>query len=214
MRAAGLFLIARYCLLILILLLSPLSWPQSAEADAQDSPAVRRPNPVSEELLPVAPDEIVVGKIYNHFSQRHGRYVWAYAIEGGGFSYALGPGSTELPANFDVAASQSETQGIIESVAGPWAEKSRLEGKQILVRLGADGRWSVLRGRGIRSHYDLDTGRRWEWHGRRKVAVLHTGGVYWSYIDNRYMPSWNLLVAEGAIQGDCNCVQSIHPILQ
>lgn len=159
----------------------------SVALDTTPEAQVRRPDPISGALLPVAADQVKPGKIYNHFSQRHGRYVWAYALEGGSFSYPLGIGSTELPANFDVASSALQTQELLEAEAGPWARKSRLEGKQIMVRLGANGKWSILQNRSIRAHYDLNTGQRWEWHGKRRVAVLNMYGRIWGLDGENYV---------------------------
>ncbi len=167
-----------------------------AEEKPIESAAVRRPDPRSGDLLPVAPEQIKPGKIYNHFSPRHGRYVWAYAKKGGGFSYALGTGSTELPDNFDVVTTRRQTKELVEAEAGPWAEKSRLAAKQILVRLGADNKWQIVPARSIRSHYDIDAARRWEWHGGRRVAVLHAYGNFWHYNGNKYVPRNSYPIAE------------------
>jgi len=150
---------------------------------------VRRPDPSSSSLLPVDSDHIKPGNIYNHFSQRQGRYVWAYAMKGGGFSYALGMDSTELPGNFDLVTSRRQTQELVEAEAGPWAKRSQRDGKQIMVRLGVDEKWKVVRGRSIRSHFDIDSGHRWEWHGNRKVAILNTQGQLWGHDGKKYVSS-------------------------
>lgn len=176
--------------------------------------SVRRPDPRSSDLVPVDPGEVKPGKIYNHFSQRHGRYVWAYANDSGGFSYALGTGSSELPDNFDLVTSSSETQELVEEKAGTWAKQSRSEGKQILVRLGADEKWQIVRGRTIRAHFDIDSGRRWEWHGRRRVAVLHTHGDLWGYNGSRYVPvnPWHLSAYQYDSGQSCaHCASFAHP---
>jgi hypothetical protein len=150
---------------------------------------VRRPDPRTSELVPVEPEQIQPGKIYNHFSQHHGRYVWAFAKAGGRFSYALGIGSTELPNNFDLPTSKRKTTELIEEASGAWFERSRSEGSKVFVRLGADEKWQVLRSRSIRSHFDIDNSRRWEWHGKRRVAVRHTNGYRWRYDGDRYIPA-------------------------
>jgi hypothetical protein len=158
---------------------------------AEDVPheSVRKPDPRTGEFVAVPGNQIQPGKIYNHYSQRQGRYVWAYATESGGFSYGLGPGSTEDPANFDVVTSERETRRIVQENAGPWASRSREQGRPILIRLGDDDKWKVLPGKSIRSHFDIDSGRRWEWHGTRRVAVVHTHGYHWSRGGERYVPA-------------------------
>jgi len=175
-----------------------------AAADGPLDAQVRRPDPRSGSFSPVAPDQIIPGKIYNHFSAVHRRYVWAYAEEGGSFSYALGPGSTEKPDRFDLTTSTSETRELVEAEAGPWAETSRREGSSILVRLGVDEKWSVLPVRSIRSHHDVDSGRRWEWHGKRRVAVLHTSGGSWEYQGGRYVPANGWIVSCCGHDGHCS----------
>ncbi|MGI9428677.1 MAG: hypothetical protein ACR2NM_08475 [Bythopirellula sp.] len=195
---------------ILSLLLTQQCW----SADAQSQPLVRKPNPASDgEFLAVEPDQVIPGKIYNHFSARHGRYVWAFAQAGGGFSYTLGPGSTENPSNFDLATSERETKDILESEAGPWAKRSRRERSTIFVRLKPDNQWKVVRTRAIRSHYDIDSGQRWEWHGKRKVAVLNTGGNHWTYDGTRYRPGLAGPVVLGGLSGPCECVVAPHDLL-
>ena len=181
--------------------------------ESQPQPLVRRPDPDTEEYSPVEPDQVIPGKIYSHYSQRHGGYVWAYAKAGGGFSYALGPGSTEDPVNFDVVTSERKTKEIIESEAGPWAKQSRRERSAILVRLGADYRWKVVRARAIRSHYDLDSGRRWEWHGKRKVAVLNMGGNQWTHDGSGYRPGPAGSLVMGLSPGPCRCIEVPHGVL-
>jgi hypothetical protein len=170
-----------------------VSWAgvQLACADSPPEPGqeVRKFDPINSSFVAVSPDKVVPGKIYSHYSSRHGRYVWAIALEGGKFSYALGQGSTEYPRNFDLVTSAAETQNLIASRVGDWAKVSQSQGRQILVRLQATGLWQVLQISSIRSHFDLDSGRRWEWHGERKVAVGHTGGYRWRYDGNRYQPA-------------------------
>jgi hypothetical protein len=195
---------------ILATLLTQPCW----SADSQSPPAVRRPNPGNDDdFSPVAPDQVIPGKIYNYFSPSHGRYVWAFAKTGGRFSYTLGPGTTENPANFDVATSESETREIIESEAGPWAKQSRRERSTIFVRLGPDNLWKVVRSRAIRSHYDIDSGQRWEWHGKRKVAVLNTGGNHWMHDGTRYRRALAQTVVTGTLPGPCRCVEDSHNLL-
>ena len=151
---------------------------------------VRRINPRTREFQPVAPADVVPGKIYSHYSERHGRYVWAFATEGGNFSYALGPGTTESPRNFDLPISTEQTEELLQEALGDWADAFGRMESEIMVRLGADDEWDVLRSPSSRSHYDLDNRRRWEWHGSRKVRVVHTNGNTWRYQDDWYVPAY------------------------
>lgn len=167
-------------------------------ADDQTMGSVRKYDPRNESFVPVKPEEIKPNKIYSHYDLGRSRYVWAYAKQEGGFSYPLGPGSTELPDNFDLVATKSEVKALLGQAAGSWLSASRQEGVDIYVRLDAENQWRVFRGRSIRSHYDLDTRRRWEWHGARQVAVRHVHGYLWNHDGKRYQaanasyfsPSW------------------------
>lgn len=172
-----------------------------AQANESDNP-VRKINPLTRELLPVEPGKIIPGKIYKHFSPAHNRYVWAYAVEDGGFSYAFGPGTTEFPANFDLATSAAQTEQLLESEAGAaWTKSVRQGEGKFMVRLTPEDRWEVLRFASIRSHFDLDTGQRWEWQGGRKVAVLNTNGYEWKFADGWYVPANPWLPATCALCG-------------
>lgn len=193
-------------LFLTLLLAQPSLATNEQSTNEQLTTSVRRPDPITGILISVDSEQIKPGKIYNYFSQLHERYVWGYAKEGGGFTYALGRGSTELPSHFDLVTTPGETKEFIEAEAGPWVEKSRRLGRQILVRLGEDEKWKIVRGRTIRSHYDIDSGRRWEWHGNRKVAVLHSNGYQWQYSDNWYTPANSWLVSVNQHGNHCGCI--------
>ena len=156
-------------------------------------PAVRKYDPSNQSFQPVDSDAIIPGKIYNHYSAKHGRYVWAFALEGGGFSYPLGPGSTESPRNFDLVTSVAETQRLIDERVGEWGKYSKNEGRKLLVRLGTNDQWQLLRSNSVRSHFDLDSGRRWQWSGQRKVPIGHLGGYTWVHDGSWYRPATPLL---------------------
>ncbi len=173
---------------------------------AETQSAIRRFDPRNRELVPVKIQDVEPGKIYNHFSASRNRYVWAYALEDGKFSYALGPGSTESPSNFDLTTSAQETEQLYEQrtygeLKGAWGAGS------YMARLGGDDQWAVLpfSMTASRSHYDLDSGRRWEWHGDRRVAVGHTNGYTWLYADGRYVPANPWLGSNRSAQQSCLC---------
>ena len=182
--------------------------PTTAHAD-ENQPQVRKLDPRDRSFHPVQADQIIPGKIYNRFDQELGQYVWAYAKEEGGFSYPLGPGTTELPENFDLVTSESQTQDIVVTAAGNWAKLSSGSGQKLMVRLQAAGAWEVLRTSSVRSHFDLKTGRRWQWNGPRKVPVKHTAGSAWRFEDGWYVPatSWRNMVYIYPTALECGCVK-------
>ncbi|QDT00595.1 hypothetical protein [Adhaeretor mobilis] len=193
------------CLFLGQLVFHCLSAEVSLAAESSATASVRRYNPINRAFVAVESEEIKPGKIYNHFSQSRGRYVWAFAKRGGGFSYPLGTGSTELPSRFDLVTTTQETNELLGRNAGSWLEESRREGVKIYVRLDENGDWQIVRGRTIRSHFDLDSGRRWEWHGSRRVAVMHIGGYQWTTNGDRYVASdpWHGSMPQ--YDGSCNC---------
>ena len=63
-----------------------------------------------------------------------------------------------------------------------------IRGSLAFVRLTDDGTWTLVRQPTIANVFDLETGRRWEWHGERRVAVIHTGGYEWSLVGGKFVP--------------------------
>ena len=166
-------------------------------ATAEDAPATKassqpvlRYDPLSQSLKPLEKNKIIPGKIYNHFSPAHNRYVWAYALHDGKWSYPLGPGTTELPDHFDLVTPPALTRALLEQRAGEWLARSRQEGSPILARLAADDHWELLEFRSVRSHFDLNSGHRWEWHGEQRIGVLHSHGRRWKYVKGHYQPAF------------------------
>ncbi|MGI9455872.1 MAG: hypothetical protein ACR2NU_04880 [Aeoliella sp.] len=151
---------------------------------------VRMLDPRTRELVSIDSSEVEPGKIYNHYSHQRGDYVWAYALGQGRFSYALGPGSVESPSNFALRTSSRETQQLLEAEVYAGTEQSKWDERTIKVRLDDDDKWVARRPSFTdnRSHFDLDSGRRWEWHGSRRVGVVHTNGYLWRYEDGKYWP--------------------------
>ncbi len=182
-------LITLVCLAIGSLVLSPVTANDDANVDAKSKP-VRRYDPLSQSLQPITNDKIIVGKIYNHFCPKHNRYVWAYALPDGAWSYAFGPGTTEMPDHFDLVTPPALTRALLEQRAGEWLARSRQEGSPILARLAEDDHWELLEFRTVRSHFDLNAGYRWEWHGEKAIGVLHTHGRRWRYADGKYHPAF------------------------
>jgi hypothetical protein len=173
---------------------------QSFAAEVQD--AIRKFDPRTREFVPVGPENVVAGKIYNYYSRRRQGYVWAYALKDGNFSYALGPGTTEVPENFALTTSTQETERLYEQRTYG-GDRSAWEDGGYKVRLGEDDQWSVLESATAvcRSHYDLDSRRRWEWHGNRRVAVGFLHGYTWRYEDGRYLQDHSLRMSAFRVDG-------------
>lgn len=176
--------------LFLVLCLCLASHSLGQEEEAKKSDSVRIFDPVKREFVPIDPVKVEPGKIYNHYSDRHGEYVWAYAKGDGKFSYALGPGTLEMPTNVALTTTPEETDRLLEERGFGTRDPRRWYRTEVRIRMDGNQEWQVLEQNysSNRSHFDLDSHRRWEWHGDRRIPVRHTGGDTWRYDDGRYVP--------------------------
>jgi hypothetical protein len=160
----------------------------TAEETTGDSTdrAVKRFDPGRRALVIV--QNPIPGKIYNHYSAELKRRVWAFARSDGNFSHALGEGSTQSTKQFDFPYSTAQQQEMVAEVAPRWARAMQQVGSDLFVRLNREQTWKLVQHLTIPSIYDLETGRRWEWHGNRRVAVGHTTGYRWRVVNGHYLP--------------------------
>lgn len=154
-----------------------------------DTAAVYRYDPLTDTLVAVTAEEIKPGYVYNRYNANMGRRVWSLAREGGGFEYAMAPGSVQQAALLDLRATEEELRDELNERAPELAKMMDIRGAVAHVRLTDDGRWELVRQMTIGSVFDLETGRRWEWHGPRRVAVMHTTGYEWMLVDGRFLPA-------------------------
>ncbi len=150
---------------------------------------VQRYDPFSNELISVPPAEIKPGFLYLHYSPVQGRNVWSLANENGGFSYAMGQGSIQPAARLDIRATTQQTDQVLRDVAPRWAGALKSFGAPPLIILDKSNQWTLLQRPSIPQVMDLDTERRWEWQGNRRVAVVHTGGYRWRIVRDKYVPT-------------------------
>lgn len=143
---------------------------------------------LAQELVPVPRQEWKPGHVYYRFHTGLGRHVWSIAGPDGGFRYAIGPGSVQQTRQFDLRASPEERQRQLRARAPEMARLLEIQGTLPTVRLGADDRWQLNVGPTVASVFDLETGRRWEWHGTEPVGVIHSGGPRWSPTEMAYRP--------------------------
>lgn len=85
-------------------------------------------------------------------------------------------------------ASTEERQRALQARAPEMARLLEIQGTLPTVILGADERWDAHVGPSVTSVFDLDTGRRWEWHGTDPVGVIHSGGPRWARQGSGYGP--------------------------
>jgi hypothetical protein len=179
--------------------------PVTARAEDADQ-EVKRFDPLALELVVVPAAEVQPGKIYSHYSKRLGFRVWALAREDGTFSHALGEGTTQPTIRFDLPYSTEQQMEMVAAAAPRWAKAMEQIGSNIHVRLGADQKWKLVQHVTIPSVYDLETQRRWEWHGDRRVAVGHTAGYRWLVEAGRYQPASHMWYGTAPQPtGGCGC---------
>lgn len=152
-----------------------------------DTSVVYRFDPVTVTWTPVARKDLKKDRVYYRHSPRLGRWVWSKADRDGVLRYAFGPGSSQPAALFDMPASSEERTKALEKQAPELAKRLAISGAKPSLRLGEDGRWTLMpdatRGRVL----DLETGERWEWHGGRPIPVTHgTGTNAWRVSAGRY----------------------------
>jgi hypothetical protein len=153
-----------------------------------DRAVIQRFDPFTDALIAVTPAEIKPGFLYHRVSERMGRRVWSLALPGGGFQYAMAPGSTQPARLLDLRATEEQMREELLERAPELARVLDVRGGTAFVRLLPDGKWQVVQQPTIASVFDLETSRRWEWHGVRRVAVMHTLGYEWSLVDGRFVP--------------------------
>jgi hypothetical protein len=162
---------------------------------------IQRFDPFMNKLVEVQPAEIKPGFLYNRFSERMGRRVWSAALPGGGFEYAMAPGSTQPARLLDLRATEQQMREELLERAPDLAQVLDVRGGTAFVRLMPDDSWQVVQQPTIASVFDLENGHRWEWHGVRRVAVMHTLGYEWSLAAGKFVPA----VMYGPVPGASPC---------
>ncbi len=183
-------------LFLICCLVTGLARAADQQTDELGPEGVYRMQPSFEksEMVIVPPEEIKTGLAYNYYNRQLGRRAWGFAQEDGSFQYAFGEG-TVLPADLFDLRITAELRSMLLERGSPGLEQAlATTGGTPAVQLDAAGRWNLLLFRTSARVFDLETGHRWEWHGRRRVAVLHTYGDQWQRIDGRYRPATGSVV--------------------
>ncbi|MDZ4657654.1 MAG: hypothetical protein SH868_08750 [Bythopirellula sp.] len=157
---------------------------------ADDHEGIFRPHPDLEnvELVRVTAEEIKPGLVYNYYNTQLNQRAWGFAKEGGGFEYAFGEG-TIMPTNkFDLQLSREMQARVLNERAPGLLRQLNNVGRSAAVQLNGKGVWELLQFPSSARVFDLTTGLRWEWHGDRRLAVLHTGGNLWHIVTGEYYP--------------------------
>jgi hypothetical protein len=154
----------------------------------EDRTSIYRFDPFLNELAEASAAEVKPGYLYNHFNPKLGRRVWSLASRDGSFVYAMGPGSVQPAWRLDLRATPEQARAALFERAPELAKMLETRGGVAYVRLTPEGGWSLVPHQTIASIFDEETGRRWEWHGIRRVAVVHTYGYEWTNRNGSYSP--------------------------
>jgi hypothetical protein len=162
---------------------------QPAAQATVDPATVYRFDPFRRELVATPPEEIKPGYAYFRHHPGMGRHVWSLATADGGFEYVMGVGSVAPARALDLRATPAEMQRQLAEEAPELKRIMDTRGTIAYVRLADERTWTLVPQPTIPSVYDLESLRRWEWHGERRVAVMHTGGFDWLQVDGRFVPA-------------------------
>lgn len=162
---------------------------EPAAPPADDLATVYRFDPFLDTLVAVPAEEIKPGFAYYRHHPGLGRRVWSLAAIDGGFEYAMAVGSVVPARALDLRATPAEMQRELAREAPELKRIMDTRGTIAHVRLTDERTWNLVRQPTIPSVYDLATLRRWEWHGERRVAVMHTGGFDWLLVDGEFVPA-------------------------
>jgi hypothetical protein len=164
--------------------------PATAAAPKLDPGKVYRFDPITESFGPIERTALKPFHIYYRFSTVLDRWVWSKTTPDGRLEFAMGPGSVQRAFLFDLTASMEERMRVLEERAPELARMYVVQGARASMRLSADGKWELHGISSVGHVYDLESGRRWEWHGDHRAEVVHGGGNSWRFDDERFVPAW------------------------
>ena len=150
---------------------------------------------LGQRVTPVADEDLKAQRVYYRYHHALGRHVWSVRGNDEQYYFAMGEGSTLRIELFDIELSSQERLDVLEALAPRLKRKleepERASSTTIYLRLDADDQWRLVQDSPTaraQSVFDRGSGHRWEWHGARRHAVLHTTGDMWQIIDGRYLP--------------------------
>lgn len=165
------------------------SAPSGITAPGSDRSVIYKFDPLAKKFTAVARKDIKPQHVYHRWSPALGRWVWSKAAADGVLRFALGPGSSQPAALFDMPATSEERTKAFEKQAPELAKRLAINGAKPSLRLGEDGQWSLMPDSTKGRVYDLESGQRFEWHGATIVPVTHgTGNNRWTRAGGQYLP--------------------------
>lgn len=164
----------------------------AAKADAPklDPSRVYRYDPITEAFSPIDHVKLKPAHVYYRFSPELGRWVWSKATPDRRLEFAMGPGSIQSAFLFDLTATMEERMRVLQERAPELARKYAVQGARASMILAANGTWALHGISSVGHVYDLETSRRWEWHGDHRAEVVHGGGNSWRMDAGRFVPAF------------------------
>jgi hypothetical protein len=146
------------------------------EAPVLDRSLVYRFDLITETFSPIDRAECRPLHVYYRFSPILGRWVWSKVAADGRLEFAMGPGSVQQAYLFDLKATMEERMQVLRERAPELARQYGIQGARASMILGDDGTWKLHGVQSLGSVLDVETGRRWEWHGSHRAEVIGGGG--------------------------------------
>ncbi len=140
-------------------------------------------------LTPIPEQELKVGCIYSHFSEKLNRRVWAFWQANGQFSHALGEGTTQPGPALDIRGTFEERQEKLEQADKELLKKLDRQGGYVYFRLSHDNRWQLDPLSAHSTIYDVETQFCWEWSNGRYCRLTSAPFAYrWRVENGQYVP--------------------------
>ena len=159
---------------MLLLLHAPVIQADQSKTSKLDKDTIYRLDLFTETLKPQLKKDLKVGAVYFRFSTLSGHHVWSRLSEENVFEFAMGPGSVQPAWRFDIREGKEDQLWLLEERSPELYKRLMLQGAP---HDQTYGQWADL---DLASNegrvFDIETGNRWEWHGGRRVRVVHTAG--------------------------------------
>lgn len=145
-----------------------------------DRSLVYRFDLIAETFSPIERAECKPLHVYYRFSPILGRWVWSKVAADGRLEFAMGPGSVQQAFLFDLTATMDERMQVLRERAPELARQYGIQGARASMILGDDGKWKLHGVQSLGYVLDVETGRRWEWHGDHRAEVVGGHGSSWA----------------------------------
>jgi hypothetical protein len=149
---------------------------------------VFRWDPLQGKPFPVPPAERKPRSIYKHYSPRLGRWVWAFLLQNGQFSNALGPGTTQTRESLDLRITREQGLEALAQTDPRDARRLLDSGEKVAFELDDRGQWTLdLSTNRAITVFDMESGRRWQQTQWGYIPIVHWCGDRWAYCNGQYV---------------------------